>query len=335
VDVLCGKQSAEEAFLAVIESAWSPTERASAMARLLGTLLGRVGAEECLIYAARPGASSVERIHSTGRLKHPDLFDHQQNLALVEKVLQGGASVRVNDLRITICVPFSDDVLAIHSLLCCPLMQGGEMVGALELLNKSTGAFSEEDVLVVESMARPLVVALEAARRFDSAENLAITDELTGLHNFRHLMQYLGAEARRCLRYKKKVSVLFIDIDGFKRINDTYGHLVGSTALAALAQMLRSMVRDTDMVSRYGGDEFVIVLPETPLNGALVIAERIRKNVEDFEFNAHGQNVRLTVSLGVANLPKHTLTAEGLIKKADAAMYRAKELSKNTIRVAV
>jgi len=145
----------------------------------------------------------------------------------------------------------------------------------------------------------------------------------------------LRAEIKRCLRYKKKVSLLFIDIDGFKRINDTFGHLVGSQALSEMGQVIRKGLRDTDVIARYGGDEFVIVLPETTLKGAVIIAERIRKTVEEFEFAAHNLNIRLTVSLGVANTPKHTLTAEGLIKKADVAMYQAKELSRNSIKVAV
>jgi diguanylate cyclase (GGDEF)-like protein len=170
---------------------------------------------------------------------------------------------------------------------------------------------------------------------FENAERLTITDDLTKLYNYRYLMQFLEAEVKRCLRYKKKVSLLFVDVDGFKRINDTFGHLVGSQALAEMGQVFRRILRETDVVGRYGGDEFVIVLPETPLNGAMVIAERIRKKVEDYEFIAQNVAIRLTVSLGVANCPKHTLTAEGLIKKADAAMYRAKELSKNSIKVAV
>ena len=170
---------------------------------------------------------------------------------------------------------------------------------------------------------------------FEEAERLTITDDLTKLYNYRYLMKYLEADVKRCLRYKKKVSLLFIDVDGFKRINDTFGHLVGSQALAEMGQVFKRIVRETDVVGRYGGDEFVIVLPETPLNGAMVIAERIRKKVEECEFVAQNLSIRLTVSLGVANCPKHTLTAEGLIKKADAAMYRAKELSKNSIKVAV
>jgi polar amino acid transport system substrate-binding protein len=102
-----------------------------------------------------------------------------------------------------------------------------------------------------------------------------------------------------------------------------------------MGQAFRRIVRETDVIGGYGGDEFVIVLPETPLNGAMVIAERIRGKVEECEFVAQNSSNRLTVSLGAANCPKHTLTAEGLIKKADAAIYRAKELSKNSIKVAV
>jgi diguanylate cyclase (GGDEF)-like protein len=180
-----------------------------------------------------------------------------------------------------------------------------------------------------------LVVAIQTADRFENAERLMITDDLTKLYNYRYLMKYLHTEVNHCLHSKKNVSLLFIDVDGFKRINDTFGHLVGSQALAEMGQVLKRIVRETDIVGRYGGDEFVIVLPETPLNGAMVIAERIRKKVEECEFVAQNLSIRLTVSLGVANCPKHTLTAEGLIKKADAAMYRAKELSKNSIKVAV
>ena len=205
----------------------------------------------------------------------------------------------------------------------------------IEVLNKVGGVFTEEDRALLEMLVEPLAVAIGTIHMFDDAERLTITDDLTKLYNYRYLMQYLEAEVKRCLRYKKKVSLLFIDVDGFKRINDTFGHLVGSQALAEMGQVLRRILRETDVVGRYGGDEFVMVLPETPLNGAMVIAERIRKKMEDYEFVAQDLSIHLTVSLGVANCPKHTLTAEGLIKKADAAMYRAKELSKNSIKVAV
>jgi diguanylate cyclase (GGDEF)-like protein len=225
--------------------------------------------------------------------------------------------------------------LNVRSILCLPLVVRGQKIGAIELLNKKGGIFTDADQKLMEMLARPVAVAVSAIRHLDNAERLTITDDLTKLYNYRYLMQYLEGEVKRCLRYKKKVSLLFIDVDGFKRVNDTFGHLVGSLALAEMGQVLLKILRETDVVSRYGGDEFVVVLPETPVNGALVIAERIRKRVEDYEFIAQDLNIHLTVSLGVANCPKHTLTAEGLIKKADAAMYRAKELSKNNIKVAV
>src|SRR5438093_1125168 len=203
------------------------------------------------------------------------------------------------------------------------------------LIKEDRVGFAHDDAELVELLGHPLAVALRNVSMFENSERLTVTDDLTKLYNYRYLMQYLDAEVKRCLRYKKKVSLLFIDIDGFKRINDRFGHVVGSQALSEMGQVFRKILRETDIVGRYGGDEFDIVLPETPLNGAMVIAERIRQKVENYEFVAQNITIRLTVSLGVANCPKHTLTAEGLIKKADAAMYRAKELSKNTIRVAV
>jgi len=321
--------------LNVIESAWNSSDRKSAFSQFLEGVRARLCADECLVYLLSKANRSIERIHETGRYSDLDHFDHQENYALIEQALDAGTPLLDNDHAREIKLPFGDVSFTVRSLLCYPLQHRGEKVGALELLNKRNGGFGDEDILFLASLASPLSVALEAIRIFDSTERLTITDELTTLYNYRYLVQYLSTEVRRCLRYKKKVSLLFLDVDGFKKINDTYGHLVGSRALAEIGQVLRSMVRETDVVGRYGGDEFVIVLPETPLNGALVIAERIRKKIEDYEFAAQEQGVRLTVSLGVANLPKHTLTAEGLIKKADAAMYRAKGLSKNTIRVAV
>jgi diguanylate cyclase (GGDEF)-like protein len=278
---------------------------------------------------------ALQRAYETSNIKDLDLFEHQANSAVVDQVLRSGTPYLNNDCGLEIKIPFSKDCLNVRSILCLPLVVRGQKIGAIELLNKKGGIFTDADQKLMEMLARPVAVAVSAIRHLDNAERLTITDDLTKLYNYRYLMQYLEGEVKRCLRYKKKVSLLFIDVDGFKRVNDTFGHLVGSLALAEMGQVLLKILRETDVVSRYGGDEFVVVLPETPVNGALVIAERIRKRVEDYEFIAQDLNIHLTVSLGVANCPKHTLTAEGLIKKADAAMYRAKELSKNNIKVAV
>ncbi len=324
-----------EAFIAVVESSWDVSERKLGVNLLINKVLTHLHAEECVIYLHGEGGAGIQRAYCTGNIKDIDMFDFHANSTIIEKVLKTGASYVNNNYSFELKVPFNKEDVLINSILCYPLQHRGERIGAIELINKLNGGFSQEDQNLIQMLIDPLAVAIRTLIMFENAERLTITDDLTKLYNYRYLMQFLEAEVKRCLRYKKKVSLLFIDIDGFKRINDAFGHVVGSQALAELGQVLRRILRETDVVGRYGGDEFVIVLPETPLNGAMVIAERIRKKVEDYEFVAQNVTVRLTVSLGVANCPKHTLTAEGLIKKADAAMYRAKELSKNSIKVAV
>jgi len=324
-----------EAFVNTVESSSNATDRKVGMSLLVNKVLSHIRAEECLLYLFGDEDPTLQRAYCTGNIKDIDLFEQGANAQIVEKVLESGIPYVNNSYAFELKVPFSKEGVLIRSVLCYPLERRGERIGVVELLNKVSGPFTSEDQVLIERMVAPLAVAIRTLEMFESAERLTIIDDLTKLYNYRYLMQYLEADVKRCLRFKKKVSLLFIDVDGFKRINDTFGHLVGSQALAEMGQVFKRIVRESDVVGRYGGDEFVIVLPETPLNGAMVIAERIRKKVEECEFVAQNLSIRLTVSLGVANCPKHTLTAEGLIKKADAAMYRAKELSKNSIKVAV
>jgi diguanylate cyclase (GGDEF)-like protein len=324
-----------EAFVSTIDASSDVADRKAGLSRLIDKILAHIQAEECIVYLFGEGSATLQRAYCTGNIQDFDLFERNANSSIVQKVLNSGAPYLNNHYSFELKVPFSKDSVFIRSIVCYPLQRRGEKIGAIELVNKISGTFTKEDLALLEIILDPLTTAIRTLDTFERAERLTITDDLTKLYNYRYLMQYLEADVRRCLRYKKKVSLLFIDVDGFKRINDTFGHLVGSQALSEMGQVFRGIVRETDVVGRYGGDEFVIVLPETPLNGAMIIAERIRKKVEEFEFVAQNLSIRLTVSLGVASCPKHTLTAEGLIKKADAAMYRAKELSKNSIKVAV
>ncbi len=175
-------------------------------------------------------------------------------------------------------------------------------------------------------------LALENAARYNNAKNLLYIDELTGLFNYRYLDVALEREIRRAERYGSHISVIFLDIDVFKRVNDCYGHLVGSRALNEMGKLLKKSVRDVDTVIRYGGDEYTIILIETGIEGAAVVAERIRQSVEAHSFLAmDGLNLKLTASLGYACYPEDAKTKTELLELADQAMYRGKADGKNRV----
>lgn len=156
-------------------------------------------------------------------------------------------------------------------------------------------------------------------------------DELTGLFNYRYLKANLRKEINRSLRTKSPFAVLFVDIDDFKKINDTFGHLAGSSILKQLGTLLLSTVREHDSVIRYGGDEFVILLTDIDKNDSALVAQRIRSTVASFPFSTHGKQVHLSVSIGLASFPEHSAYANDLLSLADQAMYEGKRSGKNKV----
>jgi diguanylate cyclase (GGDEF)-like protein len=223
-----------------------------------------------------------------------------------------------------------------RSILCAPLISRGRTIGVVEIINRLGGRFVQADLDMLLTLVDPCAIAIENAILFQRTEQLTITDDLTKLFNSRYLNLYISREIKRCKRHGIPLSVIFLDLDGFKGINDAYGHLAGSGTLAEVGAILAEAVRESDILARYGGDEFVVVLPETPPAGALVIAERLRKAIESHSFlQSQGLAARISASFGIASYPDHALTPEGLIQKADQAMYRVKERDKNGIEVAV
>ncbi len=223
-----------------------------------------------------------------------------------------------------------------RSVLCMPLVSRGRTIGAVELINKRRGRFTADDLEIATTLTGPGAIAIENAILYQKSAELTVTDDLTKLFNSRYLNVHLKREIKRSRRYGMPVSLIFLDLDGFKTVNDNYGHLAGSRALYEVGQVIQETVREIDVVSRYGGDEFTIILPQTGAGGALVIADRIRLALEERVFLAdQGIQVRLTASFGVSTFPDHGQNREELIQGADQAMYLVKDRGKNGVALAL
>jgi diguanylate cyclase (GGDEF)-like protein len=220
-----------------------------------------------------------------------------------------------------------------------PLVANGTVIGALIGVDLSRArrlpAMTEDMADALARLVEPAAYALANALRVARAEALSVTDDLTQLYNSRFLNDALRKESKRAMRSGWPLSLLFIDLDGFKKINDAYGHLLGSRALIDAAGIIKSCSRETDIVARFGGDEFAILLPETGSEGAQMVARRIRDRMARHVFLAESSSGnRVTASIGVATMPDAADTAERLLQAADAAMYRVKVTGKNGIHIA-
>jgi diguanylate cyclase (GGDEF)-like protein len=220
-----------------------------------------------------------------------------------------------------------------------PLRCRARTIGALMALDpRPSSAVPELPSRVLSSLRVILeapALALDTTIHLQRAEALSVTDDLTSLYNSRYLNQVLRRESKRASRSGRPLSLLFIDLDGFKSVNDSHGHLCGSRALVEAAGVIRGCARETDMCARFGGDEFAVVLPDTGSDGAVAVAERIRERVCAHSFLAgDGLKVHLTASIGVATLPDVAASSEELIKAADTAMYRVKDRGKNGVILA-
>jgi len=220
-----------------------------------------------------------------------------------------------------------------RSVLALPLRARERTLGVIELVNgPDDRAFTEDDLATLRALGDYAAIAVENARNFHRVQELTVIDEHTGLYNARHLKAMLEAEVRRANRFRHPVSVVFIDVDHFKHVNDGHGHLVGSSVLKELGGRLRQHLRSTDVPTRYGGDEFAVILPETDPEAAMRAAERWRQALAEVPFaQEHGLALKITGSFGVATMPDHALNAEELLRAADAAMYRAKAAGRDRV----
>lgn len=233
-----------------------------------------------------------------------------------------------------------DDILlpirpdqSIHSFLGVPVVFREQVTGLIALYNVSARSFTDDDARIAELFASQVAIAMDNSRRVELMEKQAETDQLTGLYNRRAFAVMGEREVGRARRYRRPLALILFDIDHFKDVNDTYGHLVGDHVLRVLTKRVTDTTRATDIVCRYGGEEFIVLMPEAGREEALAMAERLREEISRMTVVTEGSTLSLTISLGVASLdPAGQDDLESLISRADRAMYQAKAAGRNTVR---
>jgi diguanylate cyclase (GGDEF)-like protein len=219
------------------------------------------------------------------------------------------------------------------SLMIAPLRGGVRVHGLIALGRTELPPFNELDLELLQTLAFQLTSVLERALLLSDLERLAVTDGLTGLYNYRHFQERYREEVNLCRRYQHPLAVMLIDLDGFKQVNDTYGHLEGDYLLVQLADVLRNTLRNTEFIARYGGDEFVVLMPSTNLQGGVAAANRVLQAVRETHFldTVGASRFRITLSIGVAAYPNSTQNPVDLLEKADDALETAKRSGRNRV----
>ena len=222
-----------------------------------------------------------------------------------------------------------------RTLLMLPLIAKGQSIGLVELYSSTRLEVGESDLEVANTMANEAAMALDNAMLYEQARHLADRDPLTGFYNHRYFHERLGEEILRSSRTRQPVSLLMLDLDQFKLVNDTLGHLVGDRVLTWVAEIIRTTLRASDVAARYGGDEFAVILPETDPEASRTVAQRILDAFRDRAFQPEARGaVPIGVSIGLATYPNDGLAATGLIAAADAALYAVKRSGGHGLRIA-
>jgi diguanylate cyclase (GGDEF)-like protein len=225
-----------------------------------------------------------------------------------------------------------DPGATLKSHLTLPLAVEGEIIGCISLNSDQPNAFDAQDLQFLSVIGYQMAATLKHFQRFSSIKNIALYDTLTGLYNRRYFEERLGVETQKSFYSGTPLSLVMVDIDHFKKVNDTFGHTGGDQVLCKTSSLLKNSIRKKDTVARYGGEEFILILPEAGLEESFIIAERIRRLVENTSFEIGQAQVNLTISMGISNFPSHRAKSkEELVRMVDQALYDAKRGGRNKV----
>lgn len=302
--------------------------------------LNLIGGKSCNCFIYKPELDRIERVATAGEELVLGEKMRQRGEGVVGQVWATGAPLLIDDYSAWAGRKREYDHFPSRALVAVPVRWGGEFLGVLNILAYAPHRYTEADMDMLTMFATQAAIAIRNARLYGMVEQLAVTDDLTGLFNRRGFSQLGEREFERALRFNRLLAVLMFDIDHFKRVNDAHGHPVGDQVLRALADCVHQNTRGIDVAGRYGGEEFVLLLPETPLPEAVQIADRLRQSIADISvaiYPAKGDfppiQVHITVSIGVAVALPGIRNLTDLLERADQAMYRGKDLGRNRVVV--
>jgi len=222
-----------------------------------------------------------------------------------------------------------------RSIICVPLKSKHRVLGVIQLINCSLDSFGEGEMFFLHALCDYAAIAIDNAKAMEKIQELTITDDCTGLYNARHLYKVLEAEVYRSARFGHEFTVVFLDLDHFKKVNDTHGHLIGSKLLSDIGFRIKASLRLIDYAFRYGGDEFVVLLPQTAKPNGITVARRLQESIRSTPFIMEGNlELQIKSSLGVASFPEDAKSAHEIIRQADEMMYMVKGTSRDSIAVA-
>ena len=303
-------------------------DRSGIISAVLETSALSVGATCGVFYAVAPAGGALRAMSCYRCELEGNQLDAGEGVA--------GAAVARDDVvhvpggaELSPSEPIADAAVAI------PLRRGNHAIGVLALYGRGPAEqFSDDDVHLLQSLMHQAETAIENTFLYEEATRLSITDGLTGLWNRRLFDLRINEELQRAVRFQEPFGLLLVDLDHFKSVNDQFGHQAGDAVLVELARRLTDATREVDVVTRFGGEEFALILPKTPVQGTMRLAGKVREVVAKEPFAAGDASIAVTVSVGAAAYPDHGLSGPDLLAAADGALYRAKENGRNRVEEA-